>query len=361
MPGLAAAQTLPAESAGAGDQDAQTTSVEQQAAGGVANVSSEPSDADIIVTGTLLRGGAPVGSNVISVGQDRVRSQGATSTNELLGTIPQVSNFFNNVPTASLVGSVQATQTARPNLRNLSSNTSSSASTLVLFDGHRISGAGVTQSTVDPDLIPTGAIERVEVVTDGGSSTYGADAVGGVINFITRRKFDGVQVDARYGFADDYWQTSANATVGKDWGSGSLYASYSFNKNDNIFGRDRDFIRAFDYSVSPAVPASRFCDPANITIGANIYAYPNGTLGGTRCDLSDNATFAPSQERHGGIVSLSQQLNPAISVDVKAFYGRRETYAPGFATGTANIASTNPFYAPVPGVSSPHRVVRVYS
>ncbi len=285
MPGLAAAQTLPAESAGAGDQDAQTTSVEQQAAGGVANVSSEPSDADIIVTGTLLRGGAPVGSNVISVGQDRVRSQGATSTNELLGTIPQVSNFFNNVPTASLVGSVQATQTARPNLRNLSSNTSSSASTLVLFDGHRISGAGVTQSTVDPDLIPTGAIERVEVVTDGGSSTYGADAVGGVINFITRRKFDGVQVDARYGFADDYWQTSANATVGKDWGSGSLYASYSFNKNDNIFGRDRDFIRAFDYSVSPAVPASRFCDPANITIGANIYAYPNGTLGGTRCDL----------------------------------------------------------------------------
>ena len=77
--------------------------------------------------------------------------------------------------------------------------------------------------------------------------------------------------------------------------------------------------------------------------------------------ISDNATFAPSQERHGGIVSLSQQLNPAISVDVKAFYGRRETYAPGFATGTANIASTNPFYAPVPGVSSPHRVVRVYS
>lgn len=351
LPGLAMAQSAPAKDTAADQQRSQTAAVEQQAAGGVANVSSEQIEDEIVVTGTLLRGTAPVGSNVIAVGQDRVQSQGITSTNELLGTIPQVSNFFNNVPTASLVGSVQASQTARPNLRNLSANTSSSSSTLVLFDGHRVSGAGVTQSTVDPDLIPTGAIERVEVVTDGGSSTYGADAVGGVINFITRRKFDGVQVDARYGFADDYWQTAANATIGKDWGSGSLYASYSFNKNDSIFGRDRDFIQALDYSVSPAVPASRFCTPANITIGANTYAYPNGALGGVRCDSSDNNVFAPSQERHGGIVSLSQQLNSAISLDAKAFYGRRETYAAGVANGTVNIDTTNPFYTPVPGVA----------
>lgn len=351
MPSLAMAQAVSTANTAADQQDTQTASVEQQAAGGHANVSSEPAEADIVVTGTLLRGTVPVGSNVISVGQDRVQAQGVTSTNELLGTIPQVSNFFNNVPTASLVGSVQASQTARPNLRNLSANTSSSSSTLVLFDGHRISGAGVTQSTVDPDLIPTGAIERVEVVTDGGSSTYGADAVGGVINFITRRRFDGLQVDARYGFADDYWQATANGTIGRDWGSGSLYASYSFNKNDSIFGRDRDYIRALDYSVTPAVPASRFCGPANITIGANTYAYPNGALGGVRCDASDNAVFAPSQERHGGIVSLSQQLNPAISVDAKVFYGRRETYAAGVTNGTVNITTTNPFYTPVQGIA----------
>ncbi len=351
FPGIAAAQIAPTQSAPGDAQDAQTAAIERQAAGGVANTSSEATDADIVVTGTLLRGTAPVGSNVISVGQDRVRSQGTTTTNELLGTIPQVTNFFNNVPTASLVGAVQASQTNRPNLRNLSSNTSSSASTLVLFDGHRIAGAGVTSSTVDPDLIPTGAIERVEVVTDGGSSTYGADAVGGVINFITRRRFDGVQVDARYGFADNYWTSTANATVGKDWGSGSLYASYSFNKNDSIFGRDRDFIKAYDYSVNPAVPASRQCNQANITIGANDYAYPSGALGGVRCDASDNTAFVPSQERHGGIVSLSQDLNSDISVDVKAFYGRRETRGQQTASATTTITSANPFYFAVPGVT----------
>ncbi|KQN90752.1 hypothetical protein ASE90_16790 [Sphingomonas sp. Leaf67] len=351
IPGFAMAQVTPAQSSSRDAEEARTAATEEQAAGGVANTSSEPTDADIVVTGTLLRGTAPVGSNVISVGQDRVQSQGATTTNELLGTIPQVSNFFNNVPSASLVGAVQTSQTSRPNLRNLSSNTSSSASTLVLFDGHRIAGAGVTQSTVDPDLIPTGAIERVEVVTDGGSSTYGADAVGGVINFITRRRFDGVEADARYGFADNYWTATANATVGKDWETGSLYASYSFNKNDSIFGRDRDFIRAFDYSVNPAVPASRQCDAANLTIGANNYAYPTGALGGVRCDASDNTAFVPSQERHGGIVSLSQEINADISVDIKAFYGRRETLAEQIASGTVTIASANPFYFAVPGVA----------
>jgi iron complex outermembrane receptor protein len=352
MPGIAIAQTTPAQAPPEDAQAAQTAAVEQQAVGGVANTSSESTtDTDIVVTGTLLRGTAPVGSNVISVGQDRVRSQGVTSTNELLGTIPQVSNFFNNVPTTSLVGAVQTSQTNRPNLRNLSSNTSSSASTLVLFDGHRIAGAGVTQSTVDPDLIPTGAIERVEVVTDGGSSTYGADAVGGVINFITRRRFNGVQADVRYGFANDYATTSANGTVGKDWGTGSLYASYSFNKNDSIFGRDRDFIRAYDYSVNPAVPATRLCSPANIAIAGTNYAYPTGALGGVRCDASDNGTILPSQERHGGIVSLSQDLNSAISVDVKAFYGRRETRSEGIQAATVTIGSANPFYFPVPGVT----------
>lgn len=250
------------------NKEPQTQAIEQQAAGGVANISSEePVDDqdEIVVTGTLLRGAPPVGSNLIAVGQERVQSSGAQTPNELLGTIPQVTNLFNMVPASRLNIAVNQIQIVRPNLRNLAPETGSAASTLVLFDGHRIAGAGVTQSSVDPDLIPTGAIERVEVVTDGGSATYGADAVGGVINFITRKRFDGISLTGRYGFADDYYQVDGTVIAGKDWGTGSIYGAYSYQHNDAIFGRDRDFVRALDWNTM--VPTGRSCNPGNVVLG----------------------------------------------------------------------------------------------
>ncbi|HEX7752284.1 MAG TPA: TonB-dependent receptor plug domain-containing protein, partial [Novosphingobium sp.] len=208
----------------------------------------EAVDNTIVVTGTILRGAPPVGSNLVSISDEALVSTGATTSNELLATVPQVTNLFNNVPNARLNVSASAIQVVRPNLRNLSREDGSSSSTLVLFDGHRIANVGVTQNAVDPDIIPAAAIERVEVVTDGGSSTYGADAVGGVINFITRKRFDGLKVSGRYGFADNYYQVEASGIVGKDWGSGSAYVAYSYQHNDALFGRDRDYIRQRDYT-----------------------------------------------------------------------------------------------------------------
>ncbi|MET0180051.1 MAG: TonB-dependent receptor [Novosphingobium sp.] len=300
----------------------------------------------IVVTGTLLRGAPPVGSNFISVGEERLQSQGATTTNELLATIPQVTNFFNSVPTQQLAGTLNNTQSSRPLLRGIGRQDASGSPTLVLLDGHRLASTGVTNATTDPDLIPSAAVERVEVVTDGGSSTYGADAVAGVINFISRRKFDGLKVDARYGFADDYWQVNADVIAGKDWGSGGIYAAYSFNKNDRIFGRDRDFVRRLDYTVSPARPFNTQCDLANITVGGTVFPLPGRTAGAAnRCDASDNSAIVPAVERHGGMVSLSQELNDDISVNLRAFYGRRETKGGSDLTTTAAVPNTNFYFA----------------
>ena len=64
--------------------------------------SNKPADDDIVVTGTLIRGTVPVGSNAITVGQERLQETGATSSNELLASIPQVTNYFNRVPVADL-------------------------------------------------------------------------------------------------------------------------------------------------------------------------------------------------------------------------------------------------------------------
>ncbi len=104
---------------------------------------AEEAEEEIVVTGTLVRGAAPVGSSVITAGPEEVQSQGATTANELLATIPQVSNLFNNVPTSRLDVAANQIQVVRPNLRSLTGETGSSSSTLILFDGHRIAGVGV--------------------------------------------------------------------------------------------------------------------------------------------------------------------------------------------------------------------------
>ncbi|MET1753994.1 TonB-dependent receptor [Novosphingobium sp. RD2P27] len=318
---------------------------------------------EIVVTGTILRNAPPVGSNLISVGQERLVTTGATTSNELLATVPQVTNLFNNAPNARLAISSSAIQVVRPNLRSLSSETSSSASTLVLFDGHRVAGVGVSQQAVDPDLIPTAAIERVEVVTDGGSATYGSDAVGGVINFITRKRFDGLRVTSRYGFADDYQQVDASGIVGKDWGTGSVYAAYGYQHNDAIFGRDRDFIRQINWNTqAPQIPNGLSCSPGNVQIrgvGAGYYPVPSLAAGAplNLCDQSDDITFLPTTTRHGAIAGLHQELSDWLTVDVRAFYGERTSVAQSpfrsslsTVTVTGGSSASNPrqfYYRPI--------------
>lgn len=307
---------------------------------------------EIVVTGTLIRGAAPVGSTLISVGREAIVKTGATTSNELLATIPQVSNYFNKVPAADLAIQPSQIQISRPNIRSISPNNAASSATLILFDGHRIATVGTKQASVDPDMIPAGAIERVEVVTEGGSATYGADAVAGVINFITRKRFDGVKVDARYGFADNYWQVDANATLGKDWGNGSAYVSYTFTKNSALFGRDRDFIRGLSYAAQPYLALGRQCDLGNIRLSgpaANYRVQDLTATGVNYCDLTDDASSVPEAERHGVVASLYQELSPSTTIVAKAFYSQRKTTALNTYLGTVSVGTNNPFYRQIPG------------
>ena len=145
---------------------------------------------EVVVTGTLIRGVQPTGSQVIGVDEADIVETGAVTTNELLATVPQVSNFFNQRPEQD----PRATELTlnRPNLRALPGiNSASGATTLVLVDSHRLTPMGVNESSIDPDVIPGIVMQRVDIVPDGGSSLYGADAVGGVINFITLDEFEG--------------------------------------------------------------------------------------------------------------------------------------------------------------------------
>lgn len=323
-------------------------------------------ESDIVVTGTLIRGIAPAGSNVIGVSEQDVKATGAVTTNQLLSNLPQ-SGFFNAVPVgvSPTAGSNGSNPISRPNLRSLpGSNTSGSAQTLVMLDGHRITPLGTQQLAIDPDFIAPLVIQKVEAMTDGGSAVYGSDALGGVINFITRDRFDGVKVSANYGIGDAYKSLDLGGIAGKDWGSGSAYVAYRYAKSDAIFGSDRDWVTRFDPLTG--IPTGRQCAAGpNVTAGtganAATYTLTGGNLARSApisCDLSDDVAVVPRLESHNIFGSLMQQLNDSIKFDVKFYYARRETLGSNGTLGngqlgtgaatSATLTPANPSYRPLP-------------
>ena len=148
----------------------------------------------VVVTGTSIRGGAPIGSNIIAVDREAIEATGATNVQQMASTVPALSGFGlnSNYPQGE----------RQPTIHNL--GISSSLSTLILLNGRPLAPQGTLGAT-DPGLIPAIAIQRVDVLPDGASAIYGSSAVAGVINFITRRNFDGLQTSIQFGRAQK-WQ-----------------------------------------------------------------------------------------------------------------------------------------------------------
>ncbi len=158
---------------------------------------------EVVVTGTSLRGVAPVGSNLVSVGREEIEATGAQTLQQIPKTVPQITAAGN-------AGQGPAgTSYYAPTIHGLGS--SASNSTLVLIDGHRFSLGGQPHPLSDPNIVPPIALERVEVLAEGASSIYGSDAVAGVINFITRRRVDGFEVSGQVGLGDGYRTYNAGA------------------------------------------------------------------------------------------------------------------------------------------------------
>jgi iron complex outermembrane receptor protein len=309
---------------------------------------------EIVVTGTLIRGTTePVGTNVITTNQEAIAATGVTTTAQLLQTIPQLGSF-NNLQIPSAIG----TGVNRPNLRELPGFESSGGSTtLVLLDGHRMVGMGLTTTSPDPDFIPPGAIERLEIVPDGGSAIYGSDAVAGVMNFVTRKKFDGLKVDGHFGKADSYHQADGNFTAGTDWGSGGVYASYSYAEHTALFVRDRDYART---PLDGRGLRPLDCSPGTVQTGGPsgpLYGLPyvsGAAVAGTpnQCDPGRDGSFYPEERRHSLLASFTQDIGETMKFDVQAVYLNRRQDSDGGPyklQGGSTVTSTNPLYRPVNG------------
>lgn len=328
---------------------------------------------DIVVTGTLIRGVAPTGAQSISVTAQDIAIQAPATTNELLGSIPQIGNTFNNrsFEDPRSVGQISVN---RPNLRNLPGvNSSSGSVTLIMVDGHRITPVGTNASAIDVDIIPTAVLERVDVVTDGGSSLYGADAVSGVINFITRKKFDGIKIDADYGFGTtltSYKQWSVALTAGTSWSSGSAYISVGHNFNSNVLNGDTSWAKSANFTAHGVyTPSGTQClTPVGTK---NTYGYyapfnvwsTNAGLGGgvtalgANCDTYAANSYTPKNVRDNVFVSVTQQVADNIEFHATAYWTKHKTEFSNYPLGYTSAADPEPSGAPgSPGApaSSPY-------
>lgn len=245
----------------------------------------EEESADIVVTGTHIAG-ASAASPVISISRKDIERSGYSNAADLLKNLPQSSPGGQNF---TIVGSPNANSAqnlgaiSSANLRGLGSD-----ATLTLVDGHRLSYGGLFNG-VDISSIPFGAIERVEVLTDGASAIYGSDAVAGVVNFVLRRRFDGFLTTARTGTSTDGGgeEYQVNQLAGTSWSSGSILASFELYHQDPVFASGRSFSR------SAAAPLS----------------------------------LLPRQSKRSGFGAFHQEIMPAMSFNVAALYTSRSVHS----------------------------------
>jgi iron complex outermembrane recepter protein len=160
------------------------------ALGGVLVLGAQPAFAQttgerVEITGSRLKSfDVETASPVVTLGAEAIKVEGVRNVEQLLNNLPQV--FADQGATVSN----GATGTATVNLRNFGSTR-----TLVLVNGRRLPAGSPRDPSNDLNQIPISLIKRVEILTGGASAVYGSDAVAGVVNFILRDNFEGVQVD----------------------------------------------------------------------------------------------------------------------------------------------------------------------
>lgn len=299
-------------------------------------------DKDIIVTGSSLKGVAPVGSALTTLGHAQIENTAAQSVQQILKSVPAVTGL--QAPSQGSSGSADGSGTAAPTIHGLGA--SASNSTLVLMNGHRLPTSGVNHALADPNIIPTIALERVEVLADGASSVYGSDAVAGVINFITRKNFNGFEVDAQHGFGSSYHTNSAAAMWGKTWDTGSILAAYSFSDRSNLAASSRSYSRSLNLtSLGGSNQSTNKCG----TLAPSATGITGTNCSPTAWDL------LPSETRHTAYLQFRQDVGDKLHIVADFDYAYRkdvQNISRGSATATiyglGSIppagSSINPFF-----------------
>jgi iron complex outermembrane receptor protein len=344
---------------------------------------------EVLVTGSKIRQAAlDRSSPVNTLTKEDMERVGLTSVADILNQLPNSGGALNTrfnssgnfgfPPDGGGIGA----GAAQVDLRNLGSKR-----TLVLVDGVRwvngSSASGVSSAT-DLNTIPMGVIERIEVLEDGASAIYGSDAIAGVVNIITKKNFEGIEISAYGGEWDDNDGTTTeyNLSWGVQTDRTNIFFGGSYNNQDDIRAKDRSIsgypiagVNECTSDCSSGTPQGRFylTDPntgvqLDQTINDGVGGVPSYDPSGGADDFHDfstadrfnfaqyNLLMAPV-ERWNIFTQINHNLTDNVRANIKAMYNNRESTnqaAPeplfigsdagnGNLMDTINIDATNPY------------------
>ena len=324
----------------------------------------------ITVTGSLIRRvDVETASPVVTIDRAAIQATGKQTLGDLVQQLPAMTGGNINPQ----VNNSGGTGGSSINLRGLGAKR-----TLILVNGQRL-------LSKDPNAIPADAIERIEVLPTGASATYGSDAIGGVVNFILRKNYQGATFTANVGQSDrnDGEQSGYSFTFGQTSDKGSIMAGINYNKQDGVESGSRAFSRnalslkgnKVVIGGSPSTPYGNIQIPAG---SAAASAFANCGTGYVSLNPGGNAqSMTPSnyhcysaadkynyasvnlimtpQERTGGFISGDYHLGEHVTAYLDAVYEKTSSnfqLAPAvFGTNTGYQVDPGNAFNPVPGAA----------
>ncbi|MEQ4575141.1 MAG: TonB-dependent receptor [Gammaproteobacteria bacterium] len=297
-----------------------------------ASSNKTPTSLDTVtVTGSLVRRvDVETASPVAVVDRQQIQQSGKQTLGDLLQALPGIAGAATN-PAVNNGGGDGASTIS---LRGLGEQR-----TLLLIDGHRIFNN-------DVNSIPANMIERVEVLKVGASAVYGSDAIGGVVNFILRKNFEGGEVTANYGqtSAGDGARHGGTFTFGKTWDRGNVVVGVDYNKQNEVSSANRDYSKYAMYLSSGSAykggssrtPTGYYKLPSSVLTangcGANGAMTSDGN-GGYRCYSSSDAynyqalnLLMTPQERKSGFVLGNFNITDNMQAYINAYHNQTESH-----------------------------------
>lgn len=300
------------------------------------------------VTGSSIKRLASEASlPITSVTGEELEKRGMTTLADLMMALPQSNSL---APSNAGSGT-------NINLRGLGVNR-----TLVLLNGRRLANEAIADGYANLDVIPMSAIARVEVLNDGASSIYGSDAIGGVVNFITKRDYKGASITAqavqpqRDGGADEQRVSFIIGTGDLQKDGWNIYATADAHRRSRLLGVDRYELSSPELLTSigraPSLANGGFAMPANFTIpsnkafaAANPYyatgcAAPYSIQGGKNTCVINNLTYNTALYANDQVTFFTKATK-RISDDhtISLEYNRGEEHIFGTKIPTTSLAA----------------------
>jgi outer membrane receptor protein involved in Fe transport len=305
----------------------------------------------------------PMGVSPLRIDEVDIRDSGASTVVELLRTLPQV---FGGGPTENTHDFGREAQTNSAigtgvNLRGLGAG-----ATLILLNGTPLAPGGTVGGFVDISNLPLSAIDHVDIMATGGSILYGAGAIGGIVNFILRERYNGLELESRVGGrAGDSvggWK-QLHLTGGKSWSDGSVTVSAEYYDRDALWASQRS------RATSDLVPFggtdfdTLAGNPGTVLYGGQTYAIPRNPSGRTltasdfvagtynESDLFQDTSILPDERLLSLMVTGSQRIGDHVTLFMHALGSQRNVRSQAAGdTAALEITPTNPFYVNPIGV-----------